>query len=136
MRFNKMTSYAIRVVARLSLEPQEIVTSSMLAVKEDIPNGVLMKVLSKLKKAGIIKSHQGRGRVAGGFSLRIKQEEISIYKLMSAMDGAIELYPVNDEESYEGELYEVYDQLRVMNNEYVERLSGFYYLDVLKPETS
>lgn len=128
MKFNKMTSYAIRIVARMSLEPKQIVTSNVLAEKEDISVGVLMKVMVKLRKAGIIKSHQGRGKVSGGFTLGINQEEISIYRLMKAMDSEVELYPINDEENYDGELHEVYDQLRQMNEEYKEKLSSFYYL--------
>jgi len=87
MKINKTTFYALRMIYRIYVEEKVIITSREIAEKEKIPQGVSMKILSKLVRAGILKVYQGRGQVCGGFSLSKSINEITILEILEIMEG-------------------------------------------------
>ncbi len=58
MQLSITTDYAIRITLYL-LQHKQIVRSSELSEKLDIPKTYVLKVTKKLEKVGLIKSYQG-----------------------------------------------------------------------------
>lgn len=87
MKINKTTFYALRIIYRIYMEESVIVTSCEIAKKEKISQGVSMKILSKLVRAGILQVHQGRGQICGGFSLLKNIDEITMLEILEIMEG-------------------------------------------------
>lgn len=89
MQFNQATDYAFRVVLHLAgLPPGSIVNGQALAQAEYIPHRFLQKIMRSLLQADIIRSYRG---VEGGFSLNRPAEELSLYDVVTAMEGPIEI---------------------------------------------
>ncbi len=122
MRFNKMTSYAIRILNRIALEDTPLVTSRTIEMKEHIPQGILMKILRMLRQGGLVTSHQGRGGMSGGYSLNEAKEEISVYHVIAVMEDSVVLYPLCDKNGYGNENEAIYEKLEKLNQEYIESL--------------
>ena len=91
MKLRLRTDYAIRVVRTIYEEPCAVVTSKVISEKQKIPHGVLMKVMRELKLHGIVESHQGRGEVVGGYSLKKMITEITLLEMIEIMEGPIML---------------------------------------------
>lgn len=87
MRLKITTDYAFRIIRAIYLEDSNTVTTKMLCEKENISQGVIMKILRELKQHDIVASHQGRGNSVGGFSLKAKLEDITIYDIIVIMEG-------------------------------------------------
>lgn len=89
MRITQEADYALRVVLYLSrLGYNARVTAKIIAEKESIPLRFLLKLLRKLKKAGIVKSYMGAN---GGYALNKEPEEITLKNVIEAIDGPIHL---------------------------------------------
>lgn len=88
MKLNKTTDYAIRIIKTIYHEGG-IVTSKAISIKEEMSQGVLMKIMRTLRSHGIVESHQGRGEVSGGFSLRKSPKELTLLDIVEAMEGPI-----------------------------------------------
>ncbi len=112
MKMNKMTSYAIRIIQCIASKEGETVTSRYIHEQEDIPQGILMKVLRMLREGGVIVSHQGRGGITGGYTLARPGREISVYSIIDAMEGGVDLYPLTDEEAYSEDNRRIYEELK------------------------
>ncbi len=83
MLITRASEYAILSLILLSKadSPQD---SETLSIKLAISKSFLAKVLQTLAKNGILKSYKG---VNGGFVLAEKPEDISMLKVMSAVEG-------------------------------------------------
>ena len=83
MLITRASEYAILSLILLSKadSPQD---SETLSIKLAISKSFLAKVLQTLAKKGILKSYKG---VNGGFVLAEKPEDISMLKVMSAVEG-------------------------------------------------
>jgi len=91
MKINLMTDYAVRVIRSIYKSEKGMVTSNHMAKTQEIPHGVLMKVLRQLRESKIIVSHQGRGEIAGGYSLGSIAKETTFLDVIEIMEGAIML---------------------------------------------
>ncbi len=118
MKMNKMTSYGIRIIRCIASREGETVTSKYIHEQEDIAQGILMKVLRILREAGLIVSHQGRGGITGGYTLARPADEISVYNVIEAMEGGVDLYPCTDAEAYGEDNHRIYEQLKEVNEVY------------------
>lgn len=87
MRIKQSTFYALRIIYRIHKEENEIVTSAEIAEKEEISQGVGLKILRKLAQAGIMQVHQGRGQICGGFSMIKTIDEITLSEVLGVMEG-------------------------------------------------
>ncbi len=134
MKINKMTSYGVRVIGRMSLSQGTIMTSRQLADLETIPQGMVMKVLRNLKNAGIVESKQGRGEITGGFTLKKDVKKITLYHLIMAMEDDIYLYPAYEKRSYKGDLLPLYDEMRRIHDAYILELKTHSVYDILKEQ--
>lgn len=91
MNITREADYALRVIALLSrVDPKKITSASTISDQENIPSQFLLKILKKLRKASLIKSHMG---VNGGYQLNKDPHEISLKNVIETIDGPIYLNP-------------------------------------------
>jgi Predicted transcriptional regulator len=91
MKINLMTDYAIRIICAIYENEKGVVTSNYISKQEEIPHGVIMKVLRELREKSIVVSHQGRGEVVGGYALGKSMKEITMLEIIETMEGVIAL---------------------------------------------
>lgn len=86
MIYSRSAEYAIRAFVHLaSLNDGEYALARDIAAGSDIPAYFLAKILQDLARAGFLKSSKGPG---GGFRLGIPAGEISMMRVVEAVDGA------------------------------------------------
>lgn len=76
--------YAISAIFAISRSDNKIMSASTLAKIINCPSAYLSQVLAKLQEPGILKSKRG---LNGGVYLAKPVEEISIYDVITAIDG-------------------------------------------------
>ena len=95
MKISSKTRYALRAVLELgeTSDKGQRVYLKTIAKTEDISIKYLESIFNKLKKAGILESSKG---VNGGYSLARDFSEISIYDIITAVDGELSITPCQD----------------------------------------
>lgn len=89
MQITRAADYAVRVIVHLSSLPQgSRLQRSELVRLSEAPESFLSKVLQRLVWSGLITSRRG-GR--GGFELAISPKQISVLRIVEAIDGPIHL---------------------------------------------
>ena len=134
MKINRMTTYAIRVIVRLYTEGEELITTKTLSEKENISQGVLMKVLLPLKKAKIVSSHQGRGNISGGFKLDKNIKNITIYDVIRTMEGDICFNKSTDEDVSYQDTKKVFKEIQRVNDLLIKEFSRYSIYEILNLE--
>lgn len=87
MKITQEADYALRVVLFLGKHNEvDRVEAKVIAEQEAVPLRFLLKLLSKLNKAGITKSYRG---VNGGYALAKEPEAINLRQVIEAIDGPI-----------------------------------------------
>ncbi len=86
IRLNKMTDYAILIMAELVIVPDEVLTSHDLAQLTHLEQPTVAKVLKRLSAAGLVNSIRG---MHGGYSFSSSQDISSVADVIAAMDGPI-----------------------------------------------
>ena len=87
MRLRLETDYGIRCVLFLA-QHTEYVQAGKIAAATQVPENVGPRVLSRLKKAGIVTARSG---VMGGHKLRKKADRITLYDIVDCMEDCIML---------------------------------------------
>lgn len=88
---NKLTEYGIRVLIAMKKSGGGTVSSVRIAEIESIPGPMLMKVLRRLKQAGLVTATRGRGDSCGGYSLAVDPRHCSLMELISRLEGGVSL---------------------------------------------
>ncbi len=88
MRITNQSEYAIRAILEMAKNPGEIHTPGMLYEKIQAPKLFLAKILQRLARKGILKSVRG---AAGGFSFKKSLKEITLFDIITAVEGEIAL---------------------------------------------
>ncbi len=88
MEITRETDYAIRCVLFLALQPDRVFMVGEIAEKQDVPKAFLAKILQKLVKGNFVSSIRG---VKGGFRLSKNPKDISLLKVIEAVDGPVSL---------------------------------------------
>jgi Rrf2 family iron-sulfur cluster assembly transcriptional regulator len=83
--FSRQCEYALQATSYLALQPQDV----MISIKDltrtlKIPYHFLGKILQKLVSKGLLKSLKGP---TGGFALAIPANEITLFRIIEAIDG-------------------------------------------------
>lgn len=85
LKFNQATDYAFRIILYMSTLPMETrKVGSELARTSKIPERFLLKIMRYLVNAKLLQSFRG---VDGGFSLAKKPKDISLYDVVTAVEG-------------------------------------------------
>lgn len=87
MKINQTTFYAMRILYRIHIEDDRVVTSKMIAEKEEISPGVTLRILREMSKADLVCVHQGRGQICGGFSLAKSIDDITMADVIETLEG-------------------------------------------------
>jgi len=89
MQLNITTDYALRIVVYLS-KSGKVVSSTKLASELSISKRYLLQVSAKLRDAKILAVEHGSN---GGFKIEKSPEDISLYDIISLMQGPSESKP-------------------------------------------
>ncbi len=84
MKISKKAYYGLRALVGIAHSGE--ISAHALAVEENLPEEYLQKILQQLKKADIIVSEKG---AHGGYSLRKNVRDISVWDILSVLDGEI-----------------------------------------------
>lgn len=125
MRIKQTTFYAMRILYQIHEGEASVVTSKEIAEKEEISQGVILKILRELSHAGIVQVYQGRGKICGGFSLAKSIDDITLADIIEVLEG-MDIGVNLDEASHgkESSLQRACDQI----NAYLEQLFSIYTL--------
>ncbi len=86
MIYSRSAEYAIRALVHMAtLPPDEYAMARNIAGDTAIPSHFLAKILQDLARDGFVKSSKGPG---GGFRLNQPASEISMLRIVEAVDGA------------------------------------------------
>lgn len=132
MKIKKMTLYAAQIVERMYLEGEGVITSKSISESEDIPQGVVMKILLKLKHAGIVDSHQGRGVISGGYTLAKSVRKLTLYDVFMAMEAEICLYSSYRDQDYGKDFEVIYNELIRVNNAFIKELKKYTLYELIE----
>lgn len=87
MRITQEADYALRAIYYLcTLEPGGRVSANIIAKEQNIPVRFLLKLLQKLRDAGLVESFMG---VNGGYALKKNPKDITLLEVIEAVDGPI-----------------------------------------------
>ena len=87
MVLNQATEYAMRMLLLLAKQNSKSLTGAASICEEElIPKRFLFKIVRDLTRVGMVKSTRGKN---GGFKLARNPEEITLYKIIEAVEGPI-----------------------------------------------
>lgn len=133
MRITQEADYAIRFVYMMAQDKDAIQGASQLSQKAATPERYTLKILHKLKHQGIVFSIKG---VRGGYRLACDPSEITLRRIIEAIDGEIALSKCMSEEpcTRMGQNKQACCFHRIfctLSREMAERLDGITIADVL-----
>lgn len=134
LRLNKLTDYAIVVLAQMSEEPTVRHTPAYLAGLTAVPEPTVAKVLKDLVKSGFVTSARG---VQGGYTLNKQVDQISVRAVIEAMEGPIAMVECVDPASVccTGEKKcPLRGRWDVVNSAIVEKLDKITLRDMMAPK--
>ena len=89
MQLTRAADYAVRVMIHLAtLAPDTRVNRDSLAAASEVPTHFLSKVLQVLVRSRLIVAHRG---TSGGFALAVPAEQVSVLRVVEAVEGPIAL---------------------------------------------
>ncbi|MGH7003853.1 MAG: SUF system Fe-S cluster assembly regulator [Alphaproteobacteria bacterium] len=88
LRLNRITDYAIVVLAQMAREPQRLVTAPHLAHDSGVPLPTVAKVMKDLAREGLLVSERG---AHGGYRLARAPGEITVLEIIRALEGPVSL---------------------------------------------
>lgn len=89
MEISRRADYGIRVIMYLSSLPDNgRASTQQIADGQNVPAPFLAKIISQLSLAGLLVTHRGAG---GGVALALPPSEISLLRVIEALEGPIRL---------------------------------------------
>lgn len=87
VRISSKADYAVRATAELAVATGERpMTAERIAKAQEIPLNFLLKILSELKRARIVRSHRG---AEGGYELARPANQITLADVIRAVEGPL-----------------------------------------------
>lgn len=86
IRITKQTDYGIVLLTHLASHPERSFNSPELAAETGLPLPMVSKTLKLLAREGLLSSHRG---VRGGYGLAESAAEITMTRVISALEGPI-----------------------------------------------
>ena len=83
MNLNKSTRYALHAALEMAISGEQPVTVAQVALRYEIPENVVAKVLQQLVRAGIARSARG---VGGGYRLARRASEVTVQDLIDLFE--------------------------------------------------
>lgn len=94
LRMTKQADYGIVLLSQMAALPEHRFTAPELAQDTHLPLPMVSKILKILSRAGILQSHRG---AKGGYSLAASPRELSVARLITALDGPIAFTECSDD---------------------------------------
>lgn len=89
LRINKRVDYAMRVVLALAKRPEGTrVTARQIQDEMAVPQAFLRRIVADLSRMGLVRTYLGP---KGGLQLARRPEEISMYDVITAIEGPVVL---------------------------------------------
>ena len=88
MKLTQEVDYAFRIIAHLAAHEGEVVGAPKIAKTMHVPERFTLRILRNLNLGGLTLSKRG---AKGGYMLNKPAESISLYDIVLAIDGPIEL---------------------------------------------
>jgi Rrf2 family protein len=132
MLYSRSAEYALRAVVHLAaLAPGEYALVKTIAAETGIPSHFLAKILQELARDGFLKSSKGPG---GGFRLGQTADEISMLRIVEAVDGAgrFERCIGGSPECNDRALCAMHDSWKGLRSRIIEYLGGTSVADLAK----
>ena len=85
----KKTEYAIRALAELGKNPDQMLTANQVAQRQNIPPKYLPQIVSELSQAGLLQSTRGYG---GGIKLGSSPDSLTLLEIVEAVQGKLNLF--------------------------------------------
>lgn len=127
MKITSKTKYGLRAMLYMATHNTRNITIKEISENENISLRYLEQIFSLLKKTNIIKSIQGS---KGGYELLKKSEEISIFDIVLALEGNIEISEETTKELSETVVNECI--LKELDNIFLDFLKGKSLYDLEK----
>lgn len=86
LRITKQADYGIVLLTRMAADPERLFTASELAAEAGLPHPIVSKVLKLLVRGEVLSSHRG---VKGGYTLDRSAEEITVFDIVTVLEGPI-----------------------------------------------
>ncbi|MGI6452396.1 MAG: RrF2 family transcriptional regulator [Syntrophomonadaceae bacterium] len=91
MQITRQTEYAIRILLELAtLPPGQVISSKVIAQRQDIPEDFLKKIVQQLVISGMVSTQRG---TQGGVRLVADIEQVTIADVMAAIEGPLGINP-------------------------------------------
>jgi Rrf2 family protein len=89
MRLSRSADYALRAMQYLAgLSEGEVTSGAMIAEETGVGEAFLQKVMRLLVRSRLVRAQSG---VGGGFKLNLPPEQISMLRVIEAVDGPLDL---------------------------------------------
>lgn len=88
LRVGKLTDYGTAVMTRLARDPLGLHSANEIAAELGLALPTVSKLLKVLVQSGLLVSHRG---AKGGYSLALAPEQISVARIIAAIEGPIAL---------------------------------------------
>src|SRR5688572_31334501 len=96
LRLNKLTDYAVVILARMGTEKAVRFSTTELAAETAVPEPTVAKILKELAKSGLVESFRG---ATGGYVLTRDSRAITVRDVIEAVEGPIRMVECLDEGS-------------------------------------
>lgn len=88
LQLTRKTEYALIAIAQLARVGPRVVSAREIAEEHMVPLPLLMNVLKKLNRAGVVNSMRG---ARGGYVLATRPEELTLADVIEAVEGPVHL---------------------------------------------
>jgi Rrf2 family protein len=132
MIYSRSAEYAIRAFVHMATVPdEEFALVKNIAAETGIPSHFLAKILQDLAREGFLKSTKGPH---GGFRLRVPAEQISMRRLVDAIDGPsrFDRCPGGSPECNDKVACGLHDSWMPLRSRIIEYLEGTTIADLAK----
>ncbi|HOB75516.1 MAG TPA: Rrf2 family transcriptional regulator [Phycisphaerae bacterium] len=140
LSLTRKTDYALIALAHMAQTPEDCCSAREIASRYGVPLPLLMNILKLLTRQGLAKSARGP---RGGYTLAVLPSEITLYDVIRAVEGPVQLVQCADHHSRgSSEAVKttcglisscpVYSPIQLVHNKLIEFLSGVSLADVVK----
>jgi FeS assembly SUF system regulator len=88
IKLSRMSDYAVIVLEALSRPDIDALSASQIAAVVKLPEPTVAKVLKQMATGGLVTSQRG---VNGGYTIARKAEDISVFDIVSVIEGRLSL---------------------------------------------
>jgi Rrf2 family protein len=139
LSLTRKTDYALIALCHMAHDPEGCCSAREIATRYRVPLPLLLNILKLLTRRGFAKSARGP---RGGYTLAMPAEEITLYDVIQAVEGPVQLVQCVEYKQARAEgnaglgcglmsSCPVYSPIQLVHNRLVEFLSGVTLADVV-----